>query len=1095
MDTSGRSVVGAIALLVLTRFAVPAAAQPVAATTTRTMTQASLGLTAVGTEVSLPPGQWNVTAIAPPGALDQVFLAPVTAADAPPLGRRTLVTQIEKNNRSGSSRVWQLMSACLDYAPTHGGNGPASLSDLDPERHGFLVKELARSPWPEDADKPLEGPLYFLVPNTPVHATAFRDSPSGSGRQPQPGGRAAVGTARPVPVVPMILELRPYIDDGKHWVGYSNGTVRRVDVDKALLAKHNLTLTFARRKDAPTEPVNPKADVRYRVFALLRDPAAATASVTLTDAVSNRRLDLRWALDRKGARPDALLLHEWATARAAVWRLLAEHGDATILGAWTALSQKLYRGTAPTAAPAQPQPPTFRDAGPETRNVDTFSVLGGRAALRETLQLQLLRGTAPLSAEPAVPVSTLKGVEVKSLPFDTMLAGRPGGRLALAEAVPADRLFVYFARPAAVFPLLNGGGNFLARTGSLFSSSSHDDNLTQRYLRRLGLTEDEGRRFLESGEVTELAMLTPDLFFLDGTDMTVVMRVRSPDTVAAALRSLGIVDLKGADITEKPVSPGHAAYWARHGDLLCLSTSRGELSQVMTLAAGGPAAANSLARSAEFRYMLTELPVKPETRGLVYLSDPFIRRMVGPALKIAQLRRVMARADMALITAGALLAKLDGGRGALDLPALVDLGYVPRTVAAANYRLLGDGAVVSPTWGSPAEMTPIDTSAITMVTASEAQLYQDYMSAYNRFWRQYLRPDRHAARRRAGRRAGAVDVHPAAGRQPALQHGTGHDRDARARHGAARARDHAGAGAAGLAESDRRLLDQAGRRMERSLLPLHRDQPGDLRPDRTRVPPRAAGFGPDPRRRNGRHPGRVRQHAVRGERGGVPHPGRAGSPDPPLQGLRRAAGPRAGDRPAAARYAGPRRHRREAHRGSQRRLPSGRGPRRLDLHAGRAGHHDDSPRARGAARLPRVQQHPVVTTRDDHRRRSAAAQRRGDARHAGGGAAGAGGPLRDAGRAEPGGGARKHGVAAAAAAGRERDAGRGRDEARDAVRIAAAASGAGHVGMEGRRAREQRLRQRDAMEGADLQPRDGATSACSRARRSSTSTCSSRPAG
>ena len=47
-----------------------------------------------------------------------------------------------------------------------------------------------------------------------------------------------------------------------------------------------------------------------------------------------------------------------------------------------------------------------------------------------------------------------------------------------------------------------------------------------------------------------------------------------------------------------------------------------------------PRARAALGRSAEFRYMLTEMPVRAETRALVYLSDPFIRRMVGPAVKI-----------------------------------------------------------------------------------------------------------------------------------------------------------------------------------------------------------------------------------------------------------------------------------------------------------------------------------------------------------------------------------------------------------------------------------------------------------------------------
>src|SRR2546428_8367618 len=51
----------------------------------------------------------------------------------------------------------------------------------------------------------------------------------------------------------------------------------------------------------------------------------------------------------------------------------------------------------------------------------------------------------------------------------------------------------------------------------------------------------------------------------------------------------------------------------------------------------------------ELRYLLTELPLTKDTRTFVYMSDPFIRRMVGPAVKIAQLRRMRARAEMEMI--------------------------------------------------------------------------------------------------------------------------------------------------------------------------------------------------------------------------------------------------------------------------------------------------------------------------------------------------------------------------------------------------------------------------------------------------------------
>src|SRR5262249_2845341 len=219
---------------------------------------------------------------------------------------------------------------------------------------------------------------------------------------------------------------------------------------------------------------------------------------TLAESATARRTDIRWPL----AQPQPgspKLLADWARARGREWSALVEHSDSSMLRAWIARSRELYGASIAEA----------RETVEGPRTTDVFNLLGGRAALRETLQLQLLRPAGALAADaPTISLSTLKGVTVKALPFDTMLGGKEGGRLPLAEHVPIDRLFLYFAKPTALFPFLDHGAEFLFRAGSLVTSSAVDDDLKTRYLRRLGLTENLGRKFIESGEVTELALVT-----------------------------------------------------------------------------------------------------------------------------------------------------------------------------------------------------------------------------------------------------------------------------------------------------------------------------------------------------------------------------------------------------------------------------------------------------------------------------------------------------------------------------------------------------------------------------------------------------------
>lgn len=706
----GKWIVTGVVCASLLVTAAPRAQQPIAVATSRSTGSALLGLNIVAADVALPPGQWEVAGVTPANTLEQIFLT--AAAGADPAARRIPAAEIQRNLNSGSYHVSQFYPAISAFAQTHAGIGPSTATEIATGSSSYLMQMFGRSPWDEEAGRPVPGPFFFLIPSQPITAPANRG-----------GGN--------VSRTPVLLELRPYVGDGKQWVLYADGHTERVQIDQALVTKYNLVIRPV-RPATPAAASDPNAPVRYALHGVLKNATASSATLTLADAFGGRTLEVRWSL--QGGRLDSQLLTEWADARSRSWRALADGNDAPVLETWLARSRFLYGG-GPSKADADPFLAMMR----ARRTTDTLGVLGGRAALRETLQMDAIGATTTVPGGDArVPIGSLKGVEVKSLPFETMLAGKTGGRIGLADRVPADRLLIYFAKPSAVFPFLETGGDFLARAGSLYTASAFDDNLKGRYLRRLGLAEGAGKAFLESGAVTDLAFVASDLFFLDGTDLTLIMRMRAPGTIAGALRLLGVVDLPAEGVTEKPTPNGRAAYWARQGDVLTVSTSRAELDSVLKL--GADPNARSLGRSAEFQYLLTELPMKTETRALVYMSDPFIRRMVGPAMKIGQLRRLRARSEMTVVTAGALLYRLDGHRDTPTLARLIELGYVADKVKAGNYVIRPDFSVASPRWGTLADTAAIDTAAIDFASQEEAQAYQSYMDNYRNFWRQFFDP-------------------------------------------------------------------------------------------------------------------------------------------------------------------------------------------------------------------------------------------------------------------------------------------------------------------------------------------------------------------
>jgi hypothetical protein len=478
-------------------------------------------------------------------------------------------------------------------------------------------------------------------------------------------------------------------------------------------------LIFPPGRTRPNDP----APTRRILVATRKATASGSMPIVLKSNRTGEVLTLEWDVSEAREDPDTVR-PALNTARKRRWRPYTMAAGSAVLDAWLA---------SVGATPDRDR----RSGGPRGRMASPFSVLGGRAAVRETLQMQALNPRNGDDPGPAVPIIDIQGVEVPAHPFEEMLAGAEGGRLAIADAIPHNRFFLYAARPGAVLPFLDDGARFISRLGAGITGHALRYNLKARYLARLGLDESWLRSFLESGAVSDLAFFTPDLFFIDGTDLTVVARLRQPRLLAGLLDMIGVKGLSSSESVVRTLPDGAEVFWALRDDLLFLSTSEAELSSALALVNGE--GEGSLGQSHEFRYMLYQLPPDDATRLFAYLSDPFIRRLVGPEVKIGQLRRLNARADMERIVAAGLLARLDGLISP-DLATLIRHGYVPERFGSGAYHVGADLRVRSETYGPLTAMKPISQVPIETVSPSEADAYKTYLEGYQRFWRRYFDP-------------------------------------------------------------------------------------------------------------------------------------------------------------------------------------------------------------------------------------------------------------------------------------------------------------------------------------------------------------------
>jgi hypothetical protein len=417
----------------------------------------------------------------------------------------------------------------------------------------------------------------------------------------------------------------------------------------------------------------------------------------------------------------------------------------------------------------RPSPlPLFEDRGRRGRT-DLFGLFTGALAVQESLQLDTMRGDGggpgrraadpaapaapPPPPRPPVAVGTLAGPTVPSHPWEKLLGGRTPDVGPLAGCVPDDFYLAEFRSVAKLNEALDlarlwGGHVFAQALGGDRSAVAAD-----RIRRRLGLRGVPAEAVDALG-VTAVAVTGSDLFLAEGSDVTVL--VRGGNVGAAARLFAGPGTAPAGEHAGVPVSrrtdpaAGTDVFAADpRPDLHVRSTSLPALRRVLEAVAGtGPA--KRLGESAEFRYVRTLMPRgAAEEDGFVYLSDAFIRNLVGPQQKLAERRRMLVYNHLRMIGHAALLFRTEHGRPPASLDELADAKCAPGVFGrgelahpdGGGYSLAADGmSGVCSKWGRADDLVPLLERPLTVVTADEADEYRRFVAEYSQYWRTFFDP-------------------------------------------------------------------------------------------------------------------------------------------------------------------------------------------------------------------------------------------------------------------------------------------------------------------------------------------------------------------
>lgn len=376
---------------------------------------------------------------------------------------------------------------------------------------------------------------------------------------------------------------------------------------------------------------------------------------------------------------------------------------------------------------------------------DLLSLLSADAAIEETLQMQLLQASESDTTH-LTDIKDVKGVETPAIPFEKLLQqqGKAASfsSLDIANLVPPARYFVLIDKPKQVLPWLETFSNNGNRLLNSARSVRLSQKLLDKYLERLFLNKTLVSKLSEIGSLKQLAFFGPDLYLDHGSDITVLIDIADKNALGSLLALFGMSGQQGKVHRYGGANDSSSAFFARFDRWLIFSTSEKEVNLALRLAKNK--GKGSLGRSAEFRYMLQRLPPEKNNAGLfVYFSDPFLRSMISPVTKIAQLRRSQARLRLNLISNAAMLQKIDTGHWP-DVASLLKSNALKKEWVDSwegdHISLDSQGKSKSTLYGELGAMTPLNRLKISSISAAERNAYDEYRDNYNSYWREYFDP-------------------------------------------------------------------------------------------------------------------------------------------------------------------------------------------------------------------------------------------------------------------------------------------------------------------------------------------------------------------
>lgn len=390
---------------------------------------------------------------------------------------------------------------------------------------------------------------------------------------------------------------------------------------------------------------------------------------------------------------------------------------------------------------------------------DLYDTTTGAAAIAESLALRRMAGVvAPPDDKRTVDVAKIRGIDVEEHPWDKMMEGKKPADEPLAAMVPHDNWYLVFRSMRKLNELSDLMDQWGTGLQQAWEAKTRDHRLKERYEQQLCLRSTTLGRTLGPLVIKSFVATGSDAYLREGSDVTLIFHVNNKELFLAGVgkfldearkkfgdslkeskaEHLGIA-IEGFTTPLREVSCHRAVF----DDFVVYSNSPAGLRRVLDAHKGK---ITRLSDQKDFQYMRTVFRADDASEdGFLYLSDAFIRQLVGPTSKIKEKRRIEALTSLYMITHGAMYTAWDTGKqptahrdviaGANLKPQEVPMPEGKPAAWDASKQLALSDAYNTIHFATPLVELPIDKA-----TQAEAQQYDRFRQEYLGLWRQYFDP-------------------------------------------------------------------------------------------------------------------------------------------------------------------------------------------------------------------------------------------------------------------------------------------------------------------------------------------------------------------